>query len=82
MGCRKCQGKLKGQAGMRMLVKLKKTIKGYNREHSDVRLHVISVPCFNLCPKGGVTICLPAAGIPALSVLRNKDDIDQLYQRG
>ena len=66
---------------MRALAKLKKTVKRHNKEHPDVSLHIISVPCMNLCPKGGVTICLPAVRQPMLSVLRKESDIEQLYRR-
>ena len=77
LACRKCQRKLKGEPGMRALAKLKKTIKRRNRENAGTVLHVINVPCMDVCPKKGVTICLP--GQPSrLAVLRQKHDLDQL----
>jgi predicted metal-binding protein len=81
LACRKCQKKLKGEPGMRLLVRLKKTIKQRNRNHPAQGLHVISVPCMDLCPKGAVTICLPANDTATLAILRNRDDVDELYQR-
>jgi hypothetical protein len=80
LACRKCQRKLKGVSGMRALAKLKKTVKRRNREHPEAVLHVINVSCMDLCPKNGVTVCIPAS--PArLLVLRDDEGIDQLYHR-
>jgi hypothetical protein len=54
-----CRKKLKGDPGMRALAKLKKPIKRHNKEYPNlVALHVITVPCMDLCPKGAVTVCL------------------------
>jgi len=66
---------------MRALAKLKKTIKRRNKQHPEAALHLISVRCMDVCPKGGVTICLPNR-TAMLSILRNEGDIDALYQRG
>jgi hypothetical protein len=66
---------------MGALAKLKKTIKRNNKQHPDSALHIINVPCMDLCPKEAVTICLAAAREPVLSVLRNEGDIDELYRR-
>jgi hypothetical protein len=82
LACRKCQKKLKGEPGMRALTRLKKTIKRHNKQHPDVALHLISVPCMDLCPKGAVTICLPASRSATLSIIRKEEDVDELYQRG
>jgi hypothetical protein len=82
LACRKCQRKLKGEPGMRALAKLKKTINRRNKEHAATALHLIGVPCMDLCPKGAVTICLPANRPAMLSILRNEGDIDELYRRG
>jgi predicted metal-binding protein len=82
LACRKCQKKLKDEPGMRALAKLKKTIKRHNMKHLNiVALHVLSVPCMNLCPKRAITVCLPTIQAAGLSVLRNEDEIDALYRR-
>lgn len=80
LACRKCQKKLKGEAGFVALAKLKKTVKRHNKLQAGTALHVISVPCMDLCPKGAVTICLPASSPVRLSVLRKESDIDELYR--
>ena len=80
LACRKCQKKLKHEPGMRGLAKLKKTIKRHNKEHPDALLHVISVGCMDLCPKAGVTICIPAR--QTFSILRNESEIEELYRQG
>jgi len=82
LACRKCQKKLRGEPGMRPLARLKKTIKRHNKQNPLVALHLISVPCMNLCPKGAVTICLPASQPATLSIIRTEGDIDELYRRG
>lgn len=77
LACRKCQRKLKGTPGMRALAKLKKTVKRHNKEHPEASLHAINVPCMDLCPKNGVTVCIP--GPPTrLVVLRDEAGIEQL----
>jgi len=53
LACRKCQKKLKGEADLRAMAKLKKTMKRHNKEHPDRALHVVNVPCMDLCPKDG-----------------------------
>ena len=80
--CPECQKKLKGEPGMRALARLKKTIKRHNKQHSAIALHLISVPCMDLCPKGAVTICLPGSQSAMLSIIRKEEDIDELYRRG
>jgi hypothetical protein len=82
LACRKCQKKLKDEPGVRALAKLKKTIKRHNKEHPGAGLHLVSVPCMDLCPKGAVTICLLANQPATLSILRKEDEIDALYRRG
>ncbi|MGC2660357.1 MAG: hypothetical protein WA324_20585 [Bryobacteraceae bacterium] len=81
LACRKCQKKLKGEPRLRALAKLKKTIKRHNKQHPGAPLHLISVPCMDLCPKGAVTICLPATRPAMLSLLRNEGEVDELYRR-
>lgn len=81
LACRKCQKKLKGVPGMRALAKLKKTVKRLNREHPDASLHVINVPCLDLCPKGAVTVYCPATAAARLFVLRQEAELEQIYRR-
>jgi len=80
LACRKCQRKLKGEPGMRGIAKLKKSIKRCNKQYPQAAIHLISVPCMDLCPKGAVTICLPARQA-GLSILRSEGEIDELYRR-
>jgi hypothetical protein len=75
--CRKCQKKLKHDQNLRALAKLKKTVKRYNKEHPDQQLHVINVPCMDLCPKGAVTVCT-ARDSSRLSALRLEEDLERL----
>lgn len=81
LACRKCQKKLRGEPGMRALAKLKKTIKDHNKDHPEAALHLFSVPCMDMCPKGAVTVCLPGIMPTTLSLLRNESEIEELYRR-
>jgi hypothetical protein len=81
LACRKCQKKLKGDSSLQELSKLKKMIRRFNKEAPEAVLHLINVPCMDLCPKDAVTICLPAKHPQSLSILRSKDDVDLLYRR-
>src|SRR3569833_2884377 len=76
LASRKCQKKLKGYGAQQGLAKLKKAVKRYNREHSS-KLHEINVPCMDLCPKEGVTVCCPRRG-SSLVILRNEEDFQLL----
>ena len=78
LACRKCQKKLKGDRDLRSLAKLKKAVKRYNKEHPQQPLHVINVPCMDLCPRDGVTICNPARDPNRLSIVRGAEDIERL----
>ena len=78
LACRKCQKKLKGDRVLRSLAKLRKAAKKYNQEHPQQTLHVINVPCMDLCPKAGVTVCNPARNPHRLSILRDAEDIGRL----
>lgn len=78
LACGKCQKKLKRDHNLRALAKLKKTVKRHNKEHPDQPLHVINVPCMDLCPKDAVTICCPAHDSSRLSLLRTAEDLAQL----
>ena len=77
LACRKCQKKLKRDGNLRDLAKLKKTVKRFNKEHPEQLLHVINVPCMDLCPKAGVTVCCPRRG-PGLAILRGEEDLQLL----
>ena len=78
LACHKCQKKLKRDHGLRALAKLKKTVKRYNKEHPDHLLHVINVPCMDLCPGDAVTVCCPARDSTRLSILHSKEDLERL----
>lgn len=75
LACRKCQKKLKQDEQLHSLSKLKKTIKRHNKEHPERLLHVINVPCMDLCPKDGVTVCCPGRDAGQLSILRSPEGI-------
>lgn len=75
LACRKCQKKLKGDVELGDLAKLKKTVKSFNKEHPDRQLHVINVPCMDLCPKDGVTVCFPAHDPKRLRIIRSREDM-------
>lgn len=78
LACRKCQKKLKRDPDLSSLAKLKKSVKRYNKEHPDKLLHIINVPCMDLCPKDGVTVCCPARDAAGLSILRSGKELQQL----
>ena len=81
LACRKCQKKLKSDSDLRALAKLKQTIKRRNKEHLHQPLHVIKVACMDLCPKDGVTVCRPAREPNRLSIVRNEEDIEKLFDQ-
>jgi predicted metal-binding protein len=78
LACRKCQKKLKHDPDLRSLAKLKRTIKRHNKEQPDKLLHIINVPCMDLCPKDGVTVCRPDRDSSSLSILRSREELRQL----
>lgn len=80
LACRKCQKKLKKDDDLQALAKLKKTVKQHNRRHSEQPLHVIQVGCMDLCPGGGVTVCVPARSTESLFILRSEEDLERLGQ--
>src|SRR4051812_12771893 len=82
LACRKCQKKLKRDGNPRDLAKLKKTVKRFNEEHPEQRLHVVNVPCLDLCPKDGVTVCCPERDATQLSILRSGEDLGRLLLLG
>lgn len=79
LACRKCQKKLKKQDSLKALARLGKSVKRRNRHALGTPLHVIRMACTKLCPKDGVTICLPSRHPGRLSILRSESDIDALY---
>jgi predicted metal-binding protein len=78
LACKKCSKKLKGNQPLHALFKMKKTIKRHNKEHPDRALHVLNVPCMDLCPKDGVAIFQPAHDPHRLMILRNIEDVERL----
>jgi predicted metal-binding protein len=82
LACKKCQKKLKRDEDLPGLAKLKKTVKRHNKEHPERLLHVINVPCMDLCPKDGVTVCCPGRDAGQLSILRSSDDTHLLFCSG
>ena len=80
LACRKCQKKLKGDARLAALAKIKKLIKRRNKEHPDKALHVLNVACMDLCPKSGVTICNPAEVPNRLLIVRCEEDLETILR--
>jgi len=81
LACRKCQKKLKGDPGLQALYKLRKAVKRHNKSHPDRTLHVLNVPCMDLCPKNGITVCNVARQPPRLSILREESEIEGVFER-
>jgi predicted metal-binding protein len=79
LACRKCQRKLKGDAHLKALANLKKTVKQANRQRGGDQLQILNVKCMDLCPKNAVTVCVPEEGTNRLRLLRTDADIDTLY---
>jgi predicted metal-binding protein len=82
--CHKCQKKLKGNDDLRLLAKLKKTVKRLSKtwqseDYPERALHVINVGCMDLCPKDGVTVCDPARDGGRLRILRDEADVETLF---
>jgi|SRR5579875_2602147 len=78
LACRKCQKKLRHQPSLKSLARLKKTLKRRNREHPDRPIHLINVPCMDVCPKHAVTVCKPSEKPPRLTILRSASELDTL----
>jgi len=78
LACGKCQKKLKHDQTLRTLAKLKKTVKRHNKEHPNDLLHVINVPCMDLCPRDAVTVYCPSRAPARLSIVRRKEDLERL----
>jgi len=81
--CRKCQKKLKHGGNKGGLAKLSKIISKRARHHEDgPALHVVSVPCLKMCPKGGVTVCTQQQLTrQQCSIVRTDADVDALIER-
>ena len=79
LACRKCQKKLKGHDKLRPLEKLKRTVKQLNKTHPGHPLHLVNVRCMDVCPKLGVTVCLPQRSPLRLYILRSEQDLEHLY---
>ena len=80
LACRKCQKKLKRSDGVAKLSKALK--KRARRDEDGLKLRVIEVSCLKMCPKGGVTVCTQAQlGRNECSIVRNRADVDSLYQK-
>lgn len=77
LACRKCQKKLKKEKRSRELGNLKKAVKLRNG-HDQNPLHIVNVPCMDLCPKHGVTVCLPSRSPEQLFILRDEKDLQSL----
>ena len=78
LACRKCQKKLKHDGGKRSLAKLKKAMQRVRAGASGRQLHVINVPCMDLCPKGGVTICVASQTPHQLSIIYSEQDLKKI----
>jgi predicted metal-binding protein len=78
LACQKCQKKLKRRDELKALAKLKKTVKQHNRNFPQTPLHVVNVPCLDLCPKDGVAACLYDQAPAQLVILRSLSDLELL----
>jgi len=77
LACKKCQKKLKHKGSFGELSSLKKVVNDHNKRHPKGAREVINVPCMDLCPKGGVTVCDPCEPT-RLFILRSVDDLGRL----
>jgi predicted metal-binding protein len=83
LACRKCQKKLKHDGKKNGISKLSRALKKRARHDEGApRLHVLQVPCLDMCPKGGVTVCTQRQLVRGeCSILRSGADIDALYHQ-
>jgi len=77
LACKKCQKKMKSHSEHKSLAKLKKAIEK-NQTRPTQEIHVLNVPCMNICPKNGVAVVGPDPTGDKLYILRSKHDIDSL----
>jgi predicted metal-binding protein len=78
LACKKCQRKLKRDDEPHELAKLRKVAKKLNKQADEKLLHVIDVPCMDLCPKDAVTVCVPRVTDERLYILRTREDLLKL----
>src|ERR1700761_2966910 len=78
LACRKCQKKLKHAHGVEALGNIKKSIKARNKRQGQNLLHVINIPCMDVCPKHCVAVCLPGEAGERLHILRTEEDLESL----
>jgi hypothetical protein len=79
--CKKCQRKMSRDA-MPALAKVKKWFKKRAKKSKDAPMHVIQIPCVDLCPKDGVTIFSRRQLMQEPSgvcIARTEADLEKLY---
>ncbi len=81
LACRKCQKKLRHRGKKNGPAQLNKALKKRARlDEAGLSLRVIGVPCLNLCPKGGVTVCTQQQiANNECSIVRSRADVDALF---
>jgi hypothetical protein len=79
LACRKCQKKLKREDRLAELASLKKAVKARNKKYGGKKPHIVNVSCMDLCPKDGVTVCMPSRSSGQLFILRDEDDLAELF---
>ena len=79
LACRKCQKKLKREKRLLKLTKIKKAVKDLNRRRPAEKMHALNIPCMGLCPKNGVTVCVPSRGCGHLFILQSESDLERLH---
>ena len=80
LACKKCQKKIAPQKHNRALSKLKKAIKGSEKQQHSGSIHVLNVPCMKICPKSGVAVYDPHRSNGQLYILRRDEDVDGLIE--
>ncbi len=80
LACKKCQKKITSQKHKKALSKLKKAIKGSEKQQHSGRIHVLNVPCMKICPKRGVAVYNPHRLNGHLYILRCDEDVEGLIQ--
>lgn len=78
LACKKCQKKMKEHPEHGALARLKKAIK--EKQSGGERIHVLNVPCMDVCPKRGVAVVDPRQRRKGLYILRDEDDLDGLIE--
>jgi predicted metal-binding protein len=77
LACRKCQKKLKHNDDLKALANLKETVKKHKKTCAH-KMHILNVPCMDLCPKDAVSVCIPAISDERLFILRSESDLNKL----